>query len=63
MDDLWSVRRFCRWFYELPEGVEPSKSQVNMIGRKCANGTLPAVKIGKKWFVDTAEIIKEVRNA
>jgi len=59
MDDLWDVKRFCRWKYGL-DG-EPSKSQKNTVSQMCRDGTLPAVKVGAKWRIDTSQILKEVR--
>ena len=56
MADLWDVRKFARWRY----GVrEPTKSQVNIVGRMCADGKLPARKMGGKWYIDTREILRE----
>lgn len=60
MDDLWTVKRFCRWKYETEE---PTKAQLNVVSRMCKDGTLPAVKVGKEWRIDTAEILRGARNA
>ncbi len=62
MDDLWSVERFCRWFYELPDDAKPSKSQANTVSQMCRDGVLPAVKVGIKWRIDTSQILEEVRH-
>ena len=59
MDDLWTVKRFCRWKYETEE---PTKAQVNVVARMCKDGTLPAVKVGREWRIDTAEIMRGARN-
>lgn len=59
MDDLWSVKRFAKWKYETEE---PTKAQLNSVARMCQRGTLPAGKVGSEWRIDTAEILKGVRN-
>ena len=58
MDSLWTVKRFARWKYETDE---PTKAQVNVVARQCFNGTLPAVKVGKEWRIDTFELLKGLR--
>ena len=58
-DDLWTVRRFSKWKFETEE---PTKAQINVVTRMCRNGTLPAMKIGKEWRIDTAEIMRGARN-
>ena len=63
LDDLWTVRRFARWKYELGPDEEPSKPQMNSVERMCKEGTLPAVKVGREWRIDTAEILRGVRHA
>lgn len=63
MENLWSIRRFCKWRYELPDGAEPTKGQLNSVTRMCREGTLPAVKVGKQWRIDTGKIIEGVKNA
>ena len=63
MDDLWTVRRFCRWKYNLPDGTEPKKSQVNTVSKLCRDGKLPAVKLCGEWRIDVSEIMKEARHA
>lgn len=63
MDDLWTIKRFCRWKYDLPDGVEPSVSQTNSVARSCRLGDLPAFKLCGEWRIDTAQILKEVRDA
>lgn len=60
MDDLWSVKRFCRWCYECDE---PTAGQVVSVQRMCRDGTLPAVKVGRAWRIDTTEIMKGVEDA
>lgn len=59
MDHLWTVRRFARWKYGTDE---PTIAQENTVRRMCQRGTLPAVKVGKEWRVDTAEIMEGVRH-
>ena len=59
MDDLWSVIRFCKWKYDTEE---PTKAQRNSVMKMCRNGVLPAVKVGREWRIDTAEILRGVRN-
>ena len=59
MEDLWTVKRFAKWKYETDE---PTKSQINTVIRMCRDGVLPAAKVGKQWRIDTAEILKGVRN-
>lgn len=58
MDDLWTVRRFARWKYELPDGTEPKKSQVNTVTKLCRDGKLPAMKLCGEWRIDVSEIMK-----
>jgi len=62
MDDLWSVKRFCRWRYELADGVEPTKSQENIVTKMCRDGTLPAVKVGAQWRIDTSRILEDAKH-
>ena len=62
MDDLWTIRRFCRWKYGLAEGEEPKKSQVNTVSQMCRDGKLPAAKVCGEWRIDTTEIMKEVKH-
>ena len=62
MDDLWTVKRFCRWRYELPESEEPTKAQVNTVSKMCRDGTLPAWKVYGQWRIDTSQILKEVQH-
>lgn len=62
MDHLWSIRRFCRWRYDLADGEEPSKSQVNAVSQMCRNHTLPAVKVGGQWRIDTKAIMEGVTH-
>lgn len=62
MDDLWSIQRFARWWFELPDGVEPSKSQLNAICKQCRDGNLPAVKICNSWRIDTSEILRRFKH-
>ena len=63
MDDLWTVRRYCIWKYNLPDGTEPKKSQVNTVSKLCRDGKLPAMKLCGEWRIDVSEIMKEVRHA
>ena len=58
-DDLWTVRRFCKWKYETDF---PTKAQINAVSRMCLDGTLPAMKVGREWRIDTAEIMRGERN-
>ena len=55
MDSLWTVKRFARWKYETDE---PTKAQINVVGRQCKDGTLPARKVGKQWRIDVAKILE-----
>lgn len=57
MDHLWTIRRFARWKYETDE---PTVAQENTVRHMCQRGVLPAVKVGREWRVDTAEILKGV---
>lgn len=59
MDDLWTVKRFAKWKYETDE---PTKAQINTVIRMCRNGVIPAGKVGKEWRIDTAEIVRGVRD-
>ena len=61
MDDLWTVRRFAKWFYELGE-TEPSKSQINSINARCREGKLPAFKLCGSWRIDISEIRKGLKH-
>ena len=58
MDDLWDVDRFGTWYY----GRLPTKSQRKELNRKCRDGLLPAVKVSGKWFIDTLQVMKGVRD-
>lgn len=58
MDQLWTVERFCRWRYELPDGAEPTKSQIGTVEKMCRAGTLPAMKVGRQWRIDTRKILE-----
>lgn len=53
MDDLWSVTRFVAWLQE--NGHKASRDHVTQM---CRDGTLPAVQLGRFWFIDTKEILK-----
>ena len=55
MADLWDAKRFARWRYDVRE---PTKAQLNVVLRMCAEGKLPARKIGRKWYIDTREILR-----
>ena len=57
MDGLWSVARFVEWMRE--QGHKTSRDHVT---KMCRDGTLPAVQLGRFWFVDTREILKEVKH-
>lgn len=59
MDDLWTVKRFACWKYETDE---PTKAQENAVTSMCREGILPAAKVGREWRIDTAEIVRGVRN-
>lgn len=59
MDDLWTIKRFCRWKYETEE---PTKAQLNSISAMCREGKLPAVKLLGEWRIDTSKILEGVRN-
>ena len=62
MDDLWTVRRYCVWKYNLPDGTEPKKSQVNTVSKLCRDGKLPAVKLCGEWRIDTSEILRGLKH-
>lgn len=62
MEHLWSIRRFARWRYELPDFVEPTKSQMNAVTKMCRDGVLPALKVGRQWRIDTRKILEGVKN-
>lgn len=62
MDDLWTVRRFARWYFELPDEAEPSKSKINSINARCREGKLPAFKLCGSWRIDVSEIMKGVKR-
>ena len=62
MDDLWTVRRFARWFFELPDDAEPTKSHINSINARCREGKLPAIKVCNMWRIDVSEIMKGVKR-
>ena len=62
MDNLWSVKRFCRWRYDLDEGATPTKGQVNTVEKMCRDGVLPAVQVGRQWRIDTRKIMEGVTN-
>lgn len=63
MDYLWTIKRFCRWRYELPDGAEPTKGQINTVSKMCREGVLPAVRVGNQWRIDTKRIMEGVANA
>ena len=63
MDDLWTVRRFAKWFFELPDDAEPTKSHINSINARSREGKLPAIKVCNMWRIDVSEIMKEARHA
>lgn len=58
MHTVMDVNEYARWYYrgKLVDG-EPTKSQTNVVRRKCQDGTIKhAEKMGSKWFIDcTAE--------
>lgn len=60
--DLWPIERYCRWFYELADGERPTKSQQVTVSRQCNNGTLPAVKVGGRWFIDMSAILSGIER-
>lgn len=62
MDDLWTIKRFCRWRYDLPDDAEPTKAQENTVSQMCRDGTLPAKKVFGQWRVDTSEILRRVKH-
>ena len=63
MDYLWTIKRFCRWRYELPDGEEPTKGQINTVSKMCREGVLPAVRVGNQWRIDTKRIMEGAANA
>ena len=60
MDELWTAKRFCRWQFELDDDAEPTKSQMNTIYYMCRSGSLPAVRVGREWRIDTGLYMKWV---
>lgn len=62
VDNLWSIKRFARWRYELPDGAEPTKGQLNTVTKMCREGTVPAVKVGTQWRIDTRKILEGARR-
>lgn len=62
MDALWTIRRFARWLYELPDGAEPTKGQLNTVTKMCREGLVPAVKVGRQWRIDTGKILEGARK-
>lgn len=60
MDHLWPLDRFSRWFYQTDA---PTKGERDELTKMCRERRLPAVKLGRKWFVDTREILKEAQHA
>ncbi len=61
--EFLDVKRFCAIYYGLGDDDEPTKAQRNSVARMCRNGTIPALRIGKRWFVVMDEILKGVGNA
>ncbi len=44
------------------ETAQYLKTTTTTIRRLCANGELPAVKIGRRWFIDVSKIgVKSAR--
>lgn len=62
IDSLWTARRFAKWYFELPDDAEPTKSHINAINAHCRDGKLPAIKICGKWRIDVSEIMKGVKR-
>ncbi len=62
MDGLWSTRRFAHWWYELPDGEQPTKAQMNSTSQRCRDGVLPAMKICGEWRIDMKELMEGARN-
>ena len=62
MDALWTIKRFARWRYELPDGAESTKGQLNTVTKMCREGIVPAVKVGTQWRIDTRKILEGVKN-
>lgn len=62
MDALWTIKRFARWRYELPDGAEPTKDQINTVTKMCREGAVPAVKVGTQWRIDTRKILEGARK-
>lgn len=62
MDELWTIRHFARWRYDLPESKEPTKGQLNTVTKMCRDGTVPAVKVGTQWRIDTRKILEGARR-
>lgn len=59
MESLWPLERFAGWYY----GTESmTKGQRDELTKMCRERRLPAVKLGRKWFVDTAEIERRARH-
>lgn len=48
-----SLRKFCRVYFELEDGDEPTKAQENTVSKMFRDGSVKgAFKLGRKWFVD-----------
>lgn len=62
IDSLWTAKRFAKWYFELPDDAEPTKSHINSINTRCREGKLPAIKICGGWRIDTSEILKGVKR-
>lgn len=56
MQELMTVKKFCRTYYEIGDSEEPTKTQQNAVARMCRDGSIPAQKLGKKWFVKVGEL-------
>ncbi len=62
MDDLWSVERFCRWKYGIPEGEPVTRGKRQFVARACKEGRLPAVRVLGEWRIDVGRILKGARH-
>lgn len=52
MDGFWHIGRWCEWRW----GKGYPKWRRDEVSRKCREGTMPAVKVGRDWFIDTKAI-------
>jgi len=51
-DMVMNLDQYCRVRYGLEKDEKPTKSQRNTVSRMCRDGTLDAVKSGRKWIIN-----------